>query len=63
MAAGVLAVGALALWARSVLVGVAYAVVGGFLVLLVPINWHLAASINEAPPVLPEPVATIVGEI
>ena len=63
VAAGVLAVVILAWWARSILVGIAYAVVGAFFGFLVTINWQFAAEINGAPSVLPQPLATIVGRI
>jgi hypothetical protein len=56
-AAGVLAI-ALAGWrSRSLAVGIAYAVVGGFLVFLPPLIWSVAVSVNGTPPVAPQPVA------
>ena len=63
VAAGVLAVTGLALWSRSLLVGVAYALVGAFFAFLFTIVWQFSASINGAPPVLPPPIAQLVGTL
>jgi hypothetical protein len=59
-AAGVVAI-AFAGWrSRSLAVGIGYAVVGGFLVLLPPLIWSFAAFVNGAPPVVPQPVANVL---
>ena len=63
VAGAVLAIALLGRWARSGLVGVVYTVVGAFLVFLAPINWLWAASINDAGPILPEPITTLVNKI
>jgi hypothetical protein len=62
-AGGVLLLSLLAWRARSVLVGVIYAVVGGFLVFLPAIGWNLAAEVNGAPPILPQPIASAIGQL
>lgn len=62
VAAAVLAIALLARWAKSVLVGLVYAVVGAFLVLLFPMIWLGAVGLNGAPPFLPEPIATLVND-
>lgn len=63
VAGSVLLVGVLAWRAASVVVSLAYAIVGGFLVALPWIVWNLASATNEAPPVLPEPLLSFVSEI
>jgi hypothetical protein len=63
IAAAILVIGLLARWARSVLVGLAYALIGAFLAFLFPINWLWTAETNGAPPILPAPVATFVNEV
>ncbi len=63
VAGSVLLVGVLAWRAASVVVGVVYAVVGGFLVMLPWIVWNFATGVNDTPPVLPEPLLTVVSEI
>jgi hypothetical protein len=62
-AAGVLAAGLVGWWARSLAAGIAFLVSGAFFALLEVINWQLAASVNSAPPVLPEPLARAVSQI
>ena len=59
----VLLIGALAWRAGSVTVGLAYAIVGGFIVATPWLTFNLAASVNGAPPALPEPLATAIGNI
>ena len=59
----VLLLAALAWRSKSGLVGAVYAVVGVFLVFLPVISWRFAAQINDAPPVLPQPIAQAVSEI
>jgi hypothetical protein len=61
VAAGVLMLAVLAWHSRSVVVGIAYLLVGAFAAFLAPINWHLAAHLNDAPPVLPEPASRLVS--
>lgn len=63
VAGSVLVVGVLAWRAASVVVGLAYAVVGGFFLMLPWIVWNLATQVNDVPPVLPEPLLTVVSEI
>ena len=63
LAGAILAIALLGRWAASVLVGVAYAIVGAFLTFLFPITWFLAAGVNGATPVLPEPIATFISNI
>jgi len=62
IAAAVLAVLVLARRADSRLVDVAYAVAGGFLTVLFTLVWTLAATINGAPPVLPDPLASFIDQ-
>ncbi len=59
---------ALAMWvlawrARSVVVSLTYAIVGGFLAALPWLVWNFATQVNDVPPVLPEPLLTVVSEI
>jgi hypothetical protein len=57
-AAGVVAI-ALASWrSRSLVVGTGYAVVGGFLVFLPALSCTFAVSVNGAPTVAPQPIAS-----
>lgn len=63
VAGSVLLIGVLAWRARSVIVGLAYAMVGGFIVALPWITFNLAAGVNGAPPALPEPLATAIGNM
>ena len=62
IAAGMLAIVVLGRRADSRLVDVVYAVAGGFLTLLFTLVWTLAATINGAPPVLPDPLASFIGQ-
>jgi hypothetical protein len=64
-AAAVLAVGYLAFWAGSLVVGLVYVLVGGFLTLLYPIGLLALLETNGAPPrlALPEPILTAVSDI
>ncbi len=43
---------------RSLVVGAGYAIVGGFLVFLPALFWALAMSVNGAPAVAPQPIAS-----
>lgn len=61
-AAGVVALALTAWRSRSLFVGVGYAIVGAFLVLLPAWTWTFAASVNGAPPVLPQPIANTLGQ-
>lgn len=63
VAGSVLLVAVLAWRAASVVVGIAYAVVGGFFMMLPWIAWNLITQVNDVPPVLPEPLLTAVSEI
>src|SRR6478735_129222 len=63
VAGSVLLVGMLAWRAASVVVGIVYAVVGAFLVTLPWIVWTFATQVNDVPPVLPEPLLSVVSEI
>ena len=58
-----LLLGVLAWRSHSTLVGAAYALVGAFLVFLPVLAWRFAAQINDAPPVLPGPIADAVSQI
>jgi hypothetical protein len=57
-AAGVLAIAMAAWWSRNVIVGAAYAVIGGFVVLLPFLFWTFGVAINDVPPSAPEPIAS-----
>jgi hypothetical protein len=63
VAGSVLLVGTLAWRTASVVVGLAYVVVGGFFVALPSLVWNLASQVNDVPPVLPEPLASALGNI
>lgn len=63
VAGSALLLGVLAWRAASVVVGLAYAVVGGFFLMLPWIVGNLATQVNDVPPVLPEPLLTVVSEI
>ncbi len=63
VAGSVLLVGTLAWRAASVAVGLAYVVVGGFFMALPWLVWNLAATTNGVPPILPEALALVLGNI
>jgi hypothetical protein len=63
VAAGILVLAVLAWHSRSVAVGIAYLVAGSTAAFLAPINWHLAAQVNNAPAVMPEPASRFVSMI
>lgn len=63
IAGGILALGLLARWAGSLLVGLAYLVVGAFFAFFVTLVWTVAAQVNGAPPMLPEPIVNSLGEV
>jgi hypothetical protein len=61
-AAGVVAI-ALTCWrSRSLVVGIGYVVVGGFLVFLPALTWTIGVSVNGAPPLMPQPIASTLGQ-
>ena len=62
VATGVLIVALVTRRADSRLVDVVYVAVGGFLTLLFTLVWTLAATINGAPPVLPDPLASLMDQ-
>jgi hypothetical protein len=62
VAAGVFSVALLARWADSRLVDVGYALVGAFFAFLFTLVWTVAVSKNGAPPVLPDPLASFLGQ-
>ncbi|HVA86817.1 MAG TPA: hypothetical protein VNF73_10945 [Candidatus Saccharimonadales bacterium] len=62
-AGSILALALLAWWARSLRVGLAYVVVGAFFAFLGSLNVLFATAVNGAPPVLPEPIATFLGQV
>jgi hypothetical protein len=59
-AGGVIAVSLAAWRSKSVLAGVAYIVVGGFIVLLPALTWAFGTSVNSAPPAAPAPIASTI---
>jgi len=61
-AAGAVALALVAWRSRSVLVGVGYVLVGGFLVCLPALVWALAVSVNGAAPLAPAPIATTMDQ-
>lgn len=63
VAGSVLLLGTLAWRAASVVVGITYVVVGGFVVALPWLVMNLASSTNDAPPVLPETLASAITSI
>jgi hypothetical protein len=63
VAGGSLAIGAIAWRLRSLSLGIAYIVVGTFFAFLDTLTWKLAAEINGATPVLPQPVASSIADI
>jgi hypothetical protein len=62
IAGSVLLVGALAWRAASVVAGLVYVVVGGFIVALPWLVWNLASQTHDGPPMLPEPLALALGQ-
>jgi hypothetical protein len=63
VAAGILVLAVLAWHSRSVAVGIAYALVGAIAAFLAPITWHLAAQVNNAPAVVPDPASRFISMI
>jgi hypothetical protein len=60
---GAIAIGLAAWQSRSLLVGIAYAVVGGFIALLPALFWSIAIGVNGAPAVAPEPIARFITDL
>ena len=60
VAAAVLGTGLLARWARSLWVGISYALVGAFFTFLTWLFVGPAGSTNSSPPLLPEPLIRVV---
>jgi hypothetical protein len=56
-AAGVVAVAAAGWRARTNVVGIGYAIVGGFVATLPATVWAFAANVNGRPPILPDAIA------
>ena len=63
VAGSVLLLGVLAWRSRSALVGAVYLVVGGYFAFMPLINWWGVVQINGAPPLLPGPIASAMGQI
>jgi hypothetical protein len=63
VAGAVLLLGSLAWRAASPVVSLAYVVVGGFFVALPWLAWNLASATIDAPPVLPESLASALTSI
>ena len=61
-AAGAVALALVAWRSRSLLVGVGYVVVGGFVVFLPAIVWAFAVSVHGAAPIAPAPIAKTFNE-
>jgi len=62
IAAGLLGIALLARWADSRLVDLAYLLVGAFFAFLFTLVWTVAVSVNGAPPVLPDPLPSFLGQ-
>ncbi len=62
-AVGVLVAAILAWWSRSLVVGIAYTLIGGSFAFLVTLLWVFSASVNGAPPALPRPLADLVSQV
>ncbi len=63
IAGGSLAIGITGWRLRSLGLAIAYVVAGAFFTFLDTITWKLAAQINDAPPVLPDPIARAIGQV
>lgn len=63
VACAVLAIALLVGWAESLLVACTYAVAGAFFLVLGAILWTFAATRNDVPPVFPEPIASVIGDL
>ena len=63
VAGSVLLVGTVAWRAKSVIVGLAYVVVGAFFAALPWLVWNFATWVHGVPPVLPEPLVLAVGNV
>lgn len=62
VAVGVFGVALLARGADSRVVDVVYALIGAFFAFLFTLMWTVAASVNDAPPVLPDPLPSFIGQ-
>ncbi len=62
-ASGVLAISLAAWWSRSLLVGAAFAVVGGIVVFLPLLFWNFTLTLNEVAPPVPEPIARPINDL
>ena len=60
---GALTIGVVGWRLRSLSLGIAYVIVGAFFTFLDTITWKLAAQINDAPPVLAQPIALAISRI
>jgi len=60
---GTLAIGLMGWRLRSVSLGIAYVIAGAFFTFLDTITWKFAAQVNNAPPVLPEPIALAISHL
>jgi hypothetical protein len=60
---GALVIGIVGWRLRSLSLGIVYVIFGAFFTLLDTIVWKLAARINDAPPVLPQPIAVAISHI
>jgi len=63
VAGSALGVWILAWRARSMVVGITYAIVGGSLAALPWLVFNFAAQTNDGPPVLPEPLLSVVSDL
>ena len=62
-AAGVVALSLVVWWSRSLLVGVCYALIGGYLVFLPPLVWTFDTVKNGmSAPLAPQPIANVLGQ-
>ena len=63
IAGGSLAIAVAGWRLRSLGLAITYVAAGAFFTFLDTITWKLAAQINDAPPVLPDPLAHAIGQI
>jgi hypothetical protein len=62
-AAGILAIALIGFRSAGWLVGVVYVLVGLAATFLVTLTWQLSATTNGRPPVLPKPLADLIGQV
>lgn len=60
---GVLTVAVAARWAHSLWVAIPYLLVGAFFAFLPALYFGPAASVNNGPPLLPEPLVSFIGYV